>query len=404
MFMNEKTWDFIRQHAQDDVRRLALQGSKDQEVDLPMALQQIAGRQKACRKLPTWAATDGIIYPPHLNMEQCSSEQTARYKAKLAGSGRRLVDLTGGFGVDFYWMSQGFEERCYVEQNEALCAVAEANMATLHLPCSVRCCTTTAYLTAMEKASLIYLDPARRDEHGARTYGIEDCTPNVLEILPMLMEKADRVMLKLSPMLDWHQAVEALKQVTEVHIISVGNECKELLMVLSHLPTDCLRVVCVNGPQVFEFFPSRWKNISPVREKKFPSEGKNSPAASPTFLYEPNASIMKAGCFDELEEKFPIRQVAPNSHLFLSAAEIADFPGRSFRILAVSSMNRQEIKKKFSENLAPLKSANIAVRNFPMTADELRKKLKLKDGGDIYIFATSLQNGTRQLLICRKIS
>ena len=404
MLVNEATWNFIRRHAQDDVRRLALQGSKHPEVDMPMALQQIAGRQTARRKLPVWAATEGIIYPPHLNMEQCSSEQTARYKAQIAGRGKRMADLTGGFGVDFYWMSQGFEERCYVEQDEALCAIAEANMATLHLPCSVSCCTATDFLSEMPHASLIYLDPARRNEYGARTYGIEDCTPNVLQLLPLLMQKADCVMLKLSPMLDWHQAVVALKYVTEVHIVSVGNECKELILLLSHQQTDRLRVVCVNGTQVFEFFSQPGKNNSLAREQIYRSQETIATADESTFLYEPNASIMKAGCFDLLDEQFPCRQVAPNSHLFLSAGEIIDFPGRGFRILAVSSANKQELRKKFSESLAPLKSANITVRNFPMTADELRKKLKLKDGGDVYIFATTLQNGIRQLLICRKIS
>ena len=243
MLINEKTWDFVRKHADSDVRKLALQGTKDEDVDLPMALQQIVGRQTARHKLPSWAAVEGVVYPPHLNMEQCSSEQTARYKAQIVNSkssnSQSFVDLTGGLGVDFYWMSQGFDHRTYVEQNVDLCALVEENFRTLDHSCNVCCSHAATYLDEMPHADVIFLDPARRNEHGGRTYGIEDCTPNVLELLPLLMQKATKVILKLSPMLDWHKAVSDLKSVNEVHIVSVDNECKELLLVLaSHLLTS----------------------------------------------------------------------------------------------------------------------------------------------------------------------
>ena len=412
--MNEKTWKFICEHADEDVRKVALQGTKDPEVDLQMALQQIAGRQTARKKLPSWAAEEGIIYPPHLNMEQCSSEQTARYKAKIVNSKwpncKSFVDLTGGFGIDFYWMSQGFHERCYVEQNETLCEIAENNFRVLGLSCSVCCGSAATFLSQMPHANLIYMDPARRNEHGGRTYGIGDCTPNVLELMPQLLEKADCVMLKLSPMLDWRKAVDDIEQqkasVNEVHIVSVDNECKELLLVLSKELTDGLRLVCVNGDSIFEFVPKVGLNCSLPGNELFPRWDYSSDydlSDSPLYLYEPNASIMKAGCFAEVEERFKVQQIAVNSHLFLSPVEIGDFPGRKFQILAISSMNKQEIKKKFSENLVPMESANIAVRNFPMSVDQLRKKLKLKDGGDTYIFATTWASGEHKLLICRKI-
>ena len=399
--MNEATWNYVRQHADEDVRKLALQGVKDADVDLQMALQQIAGRQTAGRKLPSWAAVDGIIYPPHLNMEQCSSEQTARYKAKIAGEGDSMVDLTGGFGVDFYWISQGFQHRQYIEQNEELCAISSHNFEVLGQDCTVNCCDAVTYLTTMPHVDLIYLDPARRNEHGGRTYGIADCTPNVLELQSLLMDKADRVMLKLSPMLDWRKAVEDLKYVTEVHIVSVDNECKELLIEVRKSEGEQVRIICVNllsngEQQVFET-SSNGGQPSPSHLLAF------SPSHPPTFLYEPNASMMKAGCFTEVEERFPVRQIAPNSHLFLSDVEIEDFPGRKFQILAISSMNKQDIKKYFSEFLVSMKSANISVRNFPMSVDQLRKKLKLKDGGDTYIFATTTASGEHKLLICRKI-
>ena len=414
MLINEKTWKFVRQHANDDVRKLALQGVKDAEVDLQTALQQIAGRQTARKKLPSWAEVEGVVYPPHLNMEQCSSEQTARYKAQIAGKGDGLVDLTGGFGVDFYWISQGFKQCTYVEQNEQLCAIAQENFRTLSHDCRVCCCDTATYLTEMPHVSLAFLDPARRNEHGGRTYGIEDCTPNVLELLPLLAQKADRILLKLSPMLDWRTAVSDLEKtspdgifkVTEVHIVSVDNECKELLLLLSKEQTDGLRVVCVNGASSFIFIPSVGMFFSQVGNNLFPGWEYLTPsdlADSPLYLYEPNASIMKAGCFAELEAQFPVQQISSNSHLFLSSDEIDDFPGRKFKILSISSMNKQEIKKKFSESLVPMESANIAVRNFPMSAEQLRKKLKIKDGGDTYIFATTLASGEHKLFFCRKI-
>ena len=378
--INEQTWDFIRQHAADDVRKLALQGTKDGAVDLSVALQQIAGRQTALKKLPSWAAVERVLYPPHLNMEQCSSEQTARYKARLAGSGDMYVDLTGGLGVDFYWMSQDFKQRHYVERNAELCKLVEHNFRTLGHVCSVYCCDTAIYLPTVPHADVVFLDPARRNEHGGRTYDIKDCTPNILELLPLLMEKADKVILKLSPMLDWRKAVDDLQYVREVHIVSVDNECKELLLVLEQAERP-LRLVCVNNNQIFEV------------------SSHPSPLTSEQFLYEPNASIMKAGCFDALAQQYPVCQVSANSHLFLSSVEIEDFPGRRFEILSISSMNKQELRTALNE----IERANITVRNFPLSADQLRKKLKLKDGGNVYIFATTMADGEHRLLICRKI-
>ena len=384
--INQHTLDFIRQHQHDDVRQLALQGSKNPEVDVTMALQQIAGRQTALKKLPSWATIDGVLYPPHLNMEQCSSEQTARYKAQLAGNGDTFVDLTGGLGVDFYWMSQGFKHRYYVEQNADLCSLAEHNFRTLGLPCSVCCCDTATYLSGIPRADVIFLDPARRNEHGGRTYDIRDCTPNIIELLPLLMERADKVILKLSPMLDWRKAVDDLQHVAEVYIVSVDNECKELLLVLEHTERP-LRLVCVNNDQIFEV-PH---HPSPTTHHPLPT--------TPSYLYEPNASIMKAGCFEALVQQYPVRQVSVNSHLFLSSIEIGDFPGRRFQICAISSTNKQMLK----EVLAGVSRANITVRNFPLSAEQLRKKLRLKDGGDTYLFATTEADGVHSLYICRKI-
>jgi precorrin-6B methylase 2 len=387
MRINQATLDFIQQHRTDDVRRLALQGGKHPEVDLHYALEQIAGWQKASTKLPSWAARDGIIYPSHLAMEQCSSEATAIYKARIAGKGRRFVDLTAGFGVDAAFIAEGFQQAVTIEQQEKLCAITSENYKVLGLDqVEVRCGNGVEYLHTMEHADLIFIDPARRDEHGGRTYGIADCTPNVLELREELLAKADRVMIKLSPMLDCRKAVEDLKAVCEVHIISVDNECKELLLILSN-KVQPLQVFCVNDGQIFTFIPASTPSFSlPALPSSF------------QYLYVPNASIMKAGCFGELSECFQIAPFDKNSHLFVSDREVPDFPGRCFVIEKMTSMNKRELK----EALTGIRQANIAVRNFPLSVAELRKRLKLQDGGDIYIFATTVAGKGHQLLICHK--
>ncbi len=391
--MNQATIDFIHEHAEADVRQLALQGTKNPEVDLSFALEQIAGRQKAKTKLPSWAAVDGIVYPPHLSMEQCSSEQTARYKALIAGKGALIVDLTAGFGVDMAFMSQGFQKAVHVERQAPLCAISSENYKLLGLNhIEVICADGIDYLHQLEHADLIFLDPARRDDHGARTYGIADCTPNVLELRDELFEKADRVMLKLSPMLDWRKAVEDLGHVNEVHIVSVDNECKELLLILSKEEKP-LKLFCVNNDQVFEGDQGDWLNERSIAEIRVPV-----PMSSQAYLFEPNASIMKAGCFTLLEQRFNVSQLDKNSHLFVSDHDISDFPGRRFTIEKTTSMNKRELKTA----LAGIDKANITVRNFPLSVAELRKRLKLKDGGNLYLFATTLADGQHQLFLCRK--
>ena len=383
--VNQSTLDYIRQHADEDVRQLALRGHKCPDVDFQYALEQIAGRQKARTKLPSWAAIDGIVYPPHLSMEQCSSEVTARYKASIAGKGALFVDLTAGFGVDMALISQGFQKAVHVEQQPQLCAISSENFRLLGLNhIEVVCGDGVAYLHTMRHADLLFIDPARRDVHGGRTYDISDCTPNVLEILDEMLEKADRVMIKLSPMLDWRKAVADLGKVNEVHIISVDNECKELLLILSKTKKP-LRVFCVNNDECFEVVEGISSQPRPLPQDM-------------RYLYEPNASVMKAGCFDLIEQRFGVVQLERNSHLFVSDKEILGFPGRQFLIEKRTSMNKRELKA----TLADVDQANITVRNFPMSVAELRKRLKLKEGGDVYIFATTISDEGHQLLVCRK--
>ena len=417
------TAEFIREYRERDIRQLALQANRFPDVDMSYALDQIQGWQIARRKLPKWAACDGVIFPPHLSMEQCSSEPTAQYKLNLAmewttlnselstqncrrqqfktqnskfKTSTRMTDLTGGFGVDFSFTSCAFAAATYVERNEQLCHIVEHNLPLLGLDnATVVCADAVEYLSTVEPQTMLFLDPARRDAHGAKTVMLADCTPDVVQLLPKLLEKSRFTMLKLSPMLDWHKAVDDLQgAVREVHIVSVGGECKELLLVLSTVVESELKVYCADlstasgSSSLFVYTPG---SSAPVVNSTFNIQHS-------TFVHEPNASIMKAGCFDELAAAYGVSPVSRNSHLFLSDEPVEDFPGRSFVVERVTTMNKGELRKA----LAGIEKANIATRNFPLTVAELRKRLKIKDGGDVYIFATTTAEGEHLLLISRK--
>ena len=512
MTINQATIDFIRQHQDEDVRQLAFLGSKYPEVNMPFALDQIRGRKMAHVKLPRWASIEGIIYPPHISMEQCSSEQAALYKAELAarllglsvsssenekecekasnshfskicefaGKGAvdsefakngatyekqqiltepgedvnetkeevsesdfseeiGFVDLTGGFGVDFsYIASRLGMKSMYVERQAHLCEVAKENferlglknvsvkngdgIEVLHSFASKKEAAASDSLGITEDQSqsllktnlglkLIFIDPARRDDAGNKVVSLKDCTPDVTVLQEEMLSKADYVIIKLSPMLDWHRAVSELSHVREVHIVSVNNECKELLLVLSarnmgmnmvsgtdlgEKHDENLRIFCINDSQSFvcdetEMASSAVKIASPDRI--------TSPALDEMpYLYEPNASLMKAGCFGVLSERYDAKMLSKNSHLFVSEDPVEAFPGRAFRIIAVSSFNKKELKRQ----LSGITKANIATRNFPLSVAELRKRLKLKDGGETYIFATTLSDESHVLVICER--
>ena len=486
------TAEFIQEYREKDTRQLALRSARFPDVDMPYALDQIKGWQTARRKLPTWAACDGIVYPPHLSMEQCSSEPTAQYKLNLAmewscriesselrvesseegvesselrvensegevnnfSSGQpatlnsqlstlnchasRMTDLTGGFGVDFSFTSCAFASATYVERNAQLCHMVEHNLPLLGIDnAKVVCADAVDYLSTLDMQTMIFLDPARRDQHGAKTVMLADCTPDVVQLLPQLLKKSRFTMLKLSPMLDWHKAVEDLQgTVREVHIVSVGGECKELLLVLSEEIESELKVFCADleagggsGEAGLSGGSSCSSCSSLSSEPSFPrtpsspsapshpstpslsaslfvyAPGSSCPAPNSKlktqnskFLHEPNASIMKAGCFDELAAAYGVSPVSRNSHLFLSAEPVDGFPGRSFSIERVTTLNKRELRQA----LAGIEKANIATRNFPLSVAELRKRLKLKDGGDVYIFATTTAEDEHLLLISHK--
>ena len=404
--LSDATRAFVALHRADDVRELALHAKRDDDVDLPLALDQIAGWQTACAKLPDWAAHDDIWYPPHLSMEQCSSEATARCKMNVAqrligqADETSLVDLTGGFGVDFSYMARAFDHATYVERQEHLCALAEHNMASLGLHhVNVVHADAEQYLQSMSHATLIFLDPARRDAHGARTYAIADCTPDALGLKDLLLAKADHVMIKLSPMLDWRKAVADFQgAVSEVHIVSASNECKELLLVLGREICDAPRLVCVNDDQRLEVSPDEAVVAETTKQSDAIAIDMASESIVGWHLYEPNASVMKAGCFAMLAQRFGVTQIAPNSHLFISHEAVADFPGREFIIDAASTMGKKELRA----TLAGLTHANITARNVPLSVAALRKKLKLKDGGDTTLFATSDSSNRHLIIRCHK--
>ena len=428
------TSEFVKQFRESDPRKLALQASRYPDVDMPYALNQIQGWQTAQRKLPSWAACDGVVYPPHLNMEQCSSEPTARYKQQVArrwaeripnASRTSMTDLTGGFGVDFSFTSRCFDCATYVERNASLCEVVGANLPRLGIRnAQVKCAEAEAVLEQTEPQTMIFLDPARRDEHGAKTVLIADCTPDVCQLLPRLMQKSQFVMLKLSPMLDWHKAIVDLDgKVREVHIVSADGECKELLLVLAPDGKPEVQVFCVDiqsrpdsegqyprNEFVYsiggEAEPQPTNSTFNIQNSKLPSatnltlniEHLTLNINNSTFLYEPNASVMKAGCFDEIARAYGVSAISRNSHLFLSDRETDGFPGRTFVIDAVTTMNKRQLR----QTLSGMKQANIAVRNFPLSVAELRKRLKLSDGGDTYIFATTTSDGDHILMLTHK--
>lgn len=525
--MNQATLDFIRQHQDDDVRQLAFLGSKYPEVDMPFALDQIRGRKMARVKLPRWASIDGIIYPPHISMEQCSSEQTALYKAELAarllglspslsengeekekesenasnlhlseicefaGKGAvdsefakneatckkqqilteleenvneikeepyegdfseetEFVDLTGGFGVDFsYIASRLGVKSMYVERQAHLCEAAKENFGRLGLKNAivkngdgievlhsfhpkkkdVASADDSLGITYDQPPSLlktnlglkiIFIDPARRDDAGNKVVSLKDCTPDVTVLQEEMLSKADYVIVKLSPMLDWHRAISELSHVREVHIISVNNECKELLLVLSARNMDDMRASSADGESGEDEIDGAEGTDGEVKHAgnlriycindaqsfvcdELDMESSSVKIAPSTleemlYLYEPNASLMKAGCFSVLSERYGARMLSKNSHLFVSREPIAVFPGRSFRIIVVSSFNKKELKR----HLSGITKANIATRNFPLSVAELRKRLKLKDGGETYIFATTLSDESHVLMITEK--
>lgn len=390
MILPDPLKEFIRQHADEDVRSLALKTKSFPDINMQMAIQQIAGRQTAKNKIPSWYENEDITYPRHLSLEQCSSEYTAKFKATLC-KGASMVDLTGGLGVDTAFLSYGFAHITYVEQQSELADIAKHNFSILGLNIKVVCDDSLNYLRSMDVADFIYIDPARRNTSGQKTVLIEDCTPNIIEIEELLRAKAERVMIKLSPMLDISRAIKTLKNVSEVYIISHQNECKELLFIMDRKKKASVVYNCINilatGIDSFSF----------TREDEDAAAVEYTDKAL-KYLYEPNSAMIKGGAYKSIAHYFKLKKLHPNSHLYTSDSLITSFQGRKFIVESAYTLNKKELKGLVGQ----LERANITTRNFPLTVEEIRKRTKLKDGGDAYIFATTLSDEKKVLISCKK--
>ena len=406
---------FILAHRQDDVRNLMLQAQRYPNVDMRKAVVQISAWQIAQKKLPLWAETEGILFPEHLSMEQCSSQQTAEYKGEIFAKWIKqscvenaflITDLTGGFGVDATCLARsvGKEKNVhltFVERNAELCEIAKHNLPLLGVNhADVLCADSEELLTLLSMhQNLIFIDPARRDEHGGKTVAISDCTPDVIQFNDLLLDKADVVMLKLSPMLDIAEAERQLKGIREIHIVSVNGECKETLFVLQkegktsdEFVEKEPKIICINllpnqQSQTFVFSHSIERNAT----CHYTTELKH-------YLYEPNASVMKAMAFKSVAQQFHVEKLHPSSQLYTSDTLLPDFPGRIFEIIDSSHFNKKELKNL----LKNIQKANLTVRNFPLSVAELRKRLKLPEGGTDYLFCTTLADDSHVLILCKK--
>ncbi|MDW7694336.1 RsmD family RNA methyltransferase [Flammeovirgaceae bacterium SG7u.111] len=391
MQLTQEIKKFILEHQDEDPLKLLLKKEAYPDIPMQFAVEQILGRKKAKTKLPTWVENEGIIYPAKLSMEQCSSEQTAKYKADLV-VGKSLLDMTGGFGVDTAFFAEKFEKVVYVERNEALFEVAKQNFNTLGLAhVGGVCGNAVDYLQQnKEQFDVIYLDPARRDEHAQKVFQLEDCEPNLLEIKSLLLSKSKEVLVKLSPMLDIKKAVQALFP-SEIHVLAVDNECKEVLCKLDQTKVVNPKLVAVNLKKngkmdLFEGYLDDERAYSPVFSEPL------------QYIYEPNVALLKAGFFNSVAKKYQLNKLHPHTHIYASEQLINEFPGRIFVFEKSIGLNKKVLSREISG-----KKANITVRNYPMSVQQIRQKTGLGEGGDVYLFAVTTLGNEKLILKCRKI-
>ncbi len=381
---------FIQEHEREEVHALAL---RYKGKDIPFLLVQIAGRQMAQKRIPTWYRNRELLYPVHLSLEQASSEMTARYKASLIRrQGKLFADLTGGMGVDFSFLAPHFQRALYADRDETLCRLAMHNFAKLGLThAEVHQLESELILSQLPYADLIYLDPARRDKEGRKVIRIEDCSPDLSQLTVQLREKAEQVMIKYSPMLDISLAVKTLGRVSELHVVSVENECKELLFLLSKdAGTPLIHAVNLKkegGSEQLHFSPAEEKNEAAYC------------VAPDRYLYEPNSSILKAGAFNVTAHRFSLHKLHKHTHLYTSSRLVKNFPGRTFQVEEWFLPDRKQIR----QFVKTFPQTNITVRNYPHTVSEIRNRWRLQEGGDHYLFATTLADGQKVWIRCRKL-
>ncbi|MFD3001198.1 RsmD family RNA methyltransferase [Pontibacter toksunensis] len=384
---------FIQEHQHEEAASIMLQAKRYPHLPVQELVQQIRARQKAAQKLPVWANHPEVVFPMAVSVEQSSSETAAQFKASLV-SGELLIDLTGGFGVDSFYFSRQFTQVVHVEQNTELQEIAQHNFSLFQAQ-NIQSINTTAedFLSGFDgTADIIYLDPARRGGTNQKLHLLQDCSPDVLHLLPLLFSKAKAVLLKTSPMLDIDLALEQLQHVVKVWVVAVQNEVKEVLYLLAQEAPQPNRVerVAVN-----------LLSTEVTQELNFTKEDEETAMVTYSdpggFLYEPNAAILKAGAYRYLSQHLRLHKLHPNSHLYTSPALVSDFPGRSFRCLSVSRYNKKELLRQLPE-----KKANITVRNFPESVAGIRKKTGIREGGHTYLFFTTDMHQKSVVLICQK--
>lgn len=396
MKLTREIKDFIALHSRDDVASLLLNAKKYPEFDMSFIAAQIQARRQIKDKLPLWYACDSLVFPSKVAAEQCSSEQTAVYKQRLVGEDVTLCDLTGGLGIDSYFFSLKVKLVTYVERFHEYCEAAQNNFDILQAgKIQVVESDSLDYLERISSVDVFYIDPARRGEGNKRVFALQDCEPDLVQIKPHLFEKAPLVIAKISPMADIRHTLSLLPETREVHVLSVKNECKELVFVMEREKTVSEAMVyCVNYTssgmeQCFNFmFSAEQNTLSPVAH------------GLKQYLYEPNASILKAGAFKSIACRMGVEKLHISSHLYTSDTEVPDFPGRRFVVDEVIKFSG----KHCSNLYRTIPQANITVRNFPLTVDEIRKRTKIKEGGEVYLFATTLGNDEKVLISCHKIN
>lgn len=387
--LNIEIQNFIDSNLKSDLASLLLKGIQFDDVSAKEVIEQIEAKQRCEKKLPTWFNAKNIYYPNKLNIEQTSSEITAAYKASLV-NGIALIDLTGGFGIDTYYFSKRIEKVTHCEINETLSEIVQHNYKTLSVNNS-NCINGNGIDTLKhidQPFDWVYLDPSRRDNSKKKVFLLSDCTPNVKTFQGLFLKYAKHVMIKTSPLLDIKATKNDLKHVKQLHIVAVNNEVKELLWVLERSYTSEFKIKTVNiiksEQQIFEF--------------NFEDEsGAAIEYTRPlTYLFEPNAAILKAGAFNSISCKLNIPKLHKHSHLYTSD-ELIDFPGRCFKIEKIIPLNKKAFAKE------KINKANVTTRNFPLSVGDIRKKLKIKDGGNIYLFFTTNLEDEKVIIVCHKI-
>ncbi len=398
MMYNKAFTEFVNLHEQDDIQRLLLSANKYPGIDVRLAAKLISARKKIVKKVPSWSHTEGLIFSDILATEQCSSEITATYKQRFVKKGV-LLDLTGGLGVDSFFMSKNATHLYYYEKNPELCKAADHNFKLLgQNNISVSNCEITSDnigKLSIPKCDLIYLDPARRDNNKNPVYALVECQPNILELKNSLFLLSPNILVKVSPMADISETIRQIPEISEIHILSVSNECKELLFLLKSNNPDLLKI---------KIYTVNFRNNGQIENFDFRFEDENgcisefSDTELPSYLYEPNSSILKAGAFKILGKTYGFKKLQKHTHLYVSEKRAENFPGRCFEIKDVFDFNKETVK--LLKNKYP--KANISTRNFPLSPQELKKTLRIEDGGEIYIFGCIVSDGHKKIVVCTK--